>query len=250
MHPLVDLHCHLDLYPNPISEIRSAGDQNAYILSVTTTPKAWRTTARIAAGAPRIKTSLGLHPQLVGERAHEIELFEELLPSAEYVGEIGLDGSREFKDTIDVQVKVFRKILQLMAKNGGRIASIHSRGAASETLDELEKVPDAGTPILRWFSGSKAELQRAIDFGCWFSVGPAMLRSRKGLDLAKILPPGRVLTETDGPFGKNGKEPLRPAEVGLALKHLSNCWGCSFDDAGSQVVKNLRCLMEAKNTNA
>ncbi len=246
MHPLIDLHCHLDLYPDPFSEIRSAIAQNAYILSVTTTPKAWRTTARIAADAPRIKTSLGFHPQLVGERAHEIELFEELLPSAEYVGEIGLDGSRDFKDTFDVQLKVFRKILQLMSKNGGRISSIHSRGAATETLDEIEKAPGAGTPILHWFSGSKAELKRAIDLGCWFSVGPAMLRGKKGVALVNMMPPGRILTETDGPFGKNGKEPLRPAEVGLALKELSVCWGCSFESAASKVAQNLRCILDGR----
>ena len=41
-------------------------------------------------------------------------------------------------------------------------------------------VPDAGISILHWFSGTVSELTAAIDFGCWFSVGLPMLRSKKG----------------------------------------------------------------------
>src|SRR3546814_10842246 len=63
---------------------------------------------------------------------------------------------------------------------GGRVISLHSRRAAGEVLDAIESIRDAGTPILHWFSGTGRQLDRAIDLGCWFSVGPAMLRTEKG----------------------------------------------------------------------
>ena len=46
------------------------------------------------------------------------------------------------------------------------------------------------------------ELEEADRLGCWFSVGPAMLRSAKGRELTSRLPRGRILTESDGPFVK------------------------------------------------
>ncbi|WP_258557275.1 TatD family hydrolase [Serratia marcescens] len=64
--------------------------------------------------------------------------------------------------------------------------TIHSRGSASATLDEIENID--GIAILHWFTGTPKQLERAIDLGCWFSVGPAMLDTIKGKALAlKIL---------------------------------------------------------------
>src|ERR1700693_5301866 len=95
---------------------------------------------------------------------------------------------------------VFEHILAKCNELGGRVMSVHSRYAAGEVLDCLERYPDAGTAVLHWFSGSTRNLGRANELGCWFSVGPAMLRSRKGRDLAVQMPRERILTESDGPF--------------------------------------------------
>ena len=93
---MIDFHCHLDLYPDPEKEIREADAAGIYVLSVTTTPKAWVQTARLARGRKRIRTALGLHPQLAHERQNELPQFEHLLPRVRYVGEIGLDGTSGF----------------------------------------------------------------------------------------------------------------------------------------------------------
>lgn len=75
---MIDFHCHLDLYPNPAKIIAEADAAGIYVLSVTTTPKAWRETARLAKGMKRIRTAVGLHPQIAHERLQELALFEEL----------------------------------------------------------------------------------------------------------------------------------------------------------------------------
>lgn len=242
---MIDFHCHLDLYPNPEREVRDVEAARLYVLSVTTTPRAWVRTAQLAKGHKRIRTALGLHPQLAHERYSELALFEELLPRSRYVGEIGLDGGPGYRQHSAIQAKVFDTVLQLSARAGGRIMSIHSRHAVDEILERLAASPSSGTPILHWFSGTAKQLQRAADIGCWFSVGPAMLKGKKGQSLAKAMPRGRILTETDGPFATGPDGPLHPADAWLAVKQLTTIWEIPFDEARAQLLDNLKSLSES-----
>ncbi|MEE0705682.1 MAG: TatD family hydrolase, partial [Adlercreutzia sp.] len=64
--------------------------------------------------------------------------------------------------------------------------------------------------IFHWFSGSSDDLQRALHAGCFFSVGPRMLASRRGREYARQIPLDRLLLETDMPA--RAGEPL-PVEI-------------------------------------
>ena len=242
----IDLHCHLDLYPDPAAIVQQCRDQGIYVLSVTTTPKAWRGTLKLANDSPRIRTALGLHPQIAHERIRELALFDGLLPECRYVGEIGLDGSPELKPHWRDQLTVFEHTLRSTARAGGRVMSLHSRRATEEVLDGLKAQPDAGIAVLHWFSGTKTQLERAIAMGCWFSVGPAMLSSKKGTELAAAMPRDRVLTETDGPFATNGKRSLEPGDVGAAVSMLARIWREDVE----AVEWRLRTALEALGTSA
>jgi TatD DNase family protein len=239
---VIDFHCHLDLYPN-YHEVRQQCDRlGMYVLSVTTTPSAWKGTSALAEGSRRIRTALGLHPQLAGERKHELPLFDSLLPETQYLGEIGLDGTPEFRDSWKDQVEVFDHILAQCAKARGRVMSIHSRRASGPVLDSLDKYPDAGRPVLHWFSGSFRDLDRAIRRGCWFSVGPAMLAGKKGRELVTRIPRERILTESDGPFAQVNGESLMPWSVENAVGALSQLWEISPSEAEQVVEDNFRRL--------
>lgn len=239
---MIDFHCHLDLYPN-YYEVRHECDRRGmYILSVTTTPSAWKGTSALAAGSPRIRTALGLHPQLAGERKSELVLFDALLPEARYVGEIGLDGSPEFRGSWKDQVTVFEHILAQCQNAGGRIMSIHSRRASQAVLDRLEKFPRAGTPVLHWFSGSLRDLDRAVNLGCWFSIGPAMLKGERGRALSARIPPERVLTESDGPFAQLDGKAVEPWQVKQAGEMLAEIWSMTPQEADRCLLRNLREL--------
>jgi len=180
---------------------------------------------------------------LAGQRIGELNLFDRLLPEARYVGEVGLDGGSDCKEFWSQQVEVFHHILQSCADQGGRILSIHSRNAATEVMDALEQHKGFGVAILHWFSGSKKELTRAVEMDCWFSVGCAMVSGAKGRELVRLMPPERVLTETDGPFAKIRGRVLAPAQCDAVVQHLSQAWGVSAEDASDQVLKNLRELV-------
>jgi len=238
---IIDMHCHLDLYPDPFDVAMKCGDEKMYVLSVTTTPKAWNGTLKLEQGNSRIRTALGLHPQLAHERYGELDLFDSLLSETRYVGEIGLDGGKGFKEHWEKQLLVFRHILKGVTKAGGKVMSIHSRSSASEVLNELRSVE--GVPILHWFTGSKPELKQAIALDCWYSVGPAMLTSKRGRELLAQMPKDRVLTESDGPFAKVNRKPLMPWDAGMAVKGIADVWGIPELEAQKVIVNNFKSLV-------
>lgn len=240
---MIDAHCHLDLFSSPQEMARACATRATFVLSVTTTPSAWHGTVALEREAPSIATALGLHPQLAHERARELPLFERLLPETRFVGEIGLDGSPESRPHWQVQASAFARILGACSNEGGRILSIHSRRAATAVLDHLTDHPGAGTPILHWFSGTTRELSRAIDLGCWFSVGPSMLVSTKGRDLAARMPRERVLTESDGPFAQVDRRAALPWDAELAEAMLSVAWDMSPTAVSDQLRSNLNRLL-------
>ena len=238
---MIDFHCHVDLFSDPHEIAQECQRRQLNVLSVTTTPSAWAGTATIGGGT--IFTALGLHPQLAHERKSELSLFDRLVQSCDYVGEIGLDGAPEFMVHWQDQVDVFRHVLNVCERTGGRILSIHSRRASTPVLDLLELYPGSGTPILHWFSGTVRELDRAIACGCWFSVGPAMLRSKRGMDLARRMPRERVLTESDGPFARISGRPIFPWEVGIAVDTLAESWGSDSASVEQSLDENLSNLL-------
>lgn len=239
---MIDFHCHLDLYPNSAKVVEDCRIRGLYVLSVTNTPSAWVGTKALAGDSPRITTALGLHPQIAHERQSELSLFDELLPKVSYVGEIGLDGAPEFRRHWECQTTVFEHILAKCAGAGGRVMTLHSRRAGRAVLDRLEKFPNAGIPVLHWFSGNFRDVDRAINLGCWFSVGPAMLRSKQGRAITQRLPHERVLTESDGPFARINGEPLMPWQVDSAVIELSKIWSLPSDEIKDVLDRNLATL--------
>jgi TatD DNase family protein len=240
---VIDFHCHLDLYPEPDKIAATAEAAGIYVLSVTTTPKAWRKTSALAKGRRHIRTALGLHPELAHERSNELPLFEALITETRYVGEVGLDGSPDHRAHADAQMRVFDRILATAKEHGGRILTIHSRRAVDEVLAALNRHEMAQSAVLHWFSGTQRQLSDAIALDCWFSVGPAMFRSEKGRRLVGLMPRDRVLTETDGPFARDVKGPLEPADVRTAVDELGKLWSIDYDAALLRLKSNLKSLL-------
>lgn len=242
---MIDFHCHLDLYPDPPAVLQRAVEKGVYLLAITTTPLAWHATLNLVSSCKRVRAAVGLHPELVGERFHEVSLLERLIGETRYVGEVGLDGSPAYRGSFAKQDDVLRRVLKECARLHGRVLSIHSRSAVSGVLDALSSTPNAGIPILHWFSGSLRDVQRAIELGCWFSVGPAMLASAKGRHLTEAMPSDRVLTETDAPFTSSGRSaPLMPWDVSKAERQLSEIWQMTASQVHEKLLSNLRRLVE------
>lgn len=240
---MIDFHCHLDLYPNAEAIVDELERRQVGVLSVTTTPAAWTGTTRLAQGRPLIRTALGFHPELAGARYRELELFDRLLPETRFVGEVGLDGSPQHLTTWDAQTLVFNHVLTASEQAGGKILSVHSRRAASQVLECLDRHPGLDKVILHWFSGTEAELRRAVERGCWFSVGSAMLAGARGRSLVAKIARDRLLVETDGPFAQSDRRPLRPWDVIDAINGLADLWGTTRQRAAQVVRANESALL-------
>jgi TatD DNase family protein len=241
---LIDFHCHLDLFPRPAEAVSEVEAARIYLLSVTTTPKAFAKTARLSINASRIRTALGLHPQLVHERHQEVELFSHLISQTRYVGEVGLDGGGEFAQHLDLQKEVFNRLLRNCTDAGGKILSIHSRHASGEVVEALKQNPACGIPILHWFTGSIRDAERAIEIGAWFSVGLPMLRSKRAGSLLAKIPRERILTETDAPFASTNGDTYPSEALSSAFSELAKHWKCDLEDVRKQLLGNLRRVVE------
>jgi TatD DNase family protein len=122
----VDFHCHLDLYPDHAALIGECDRERVATLAVTTTPKAWQGNLSLASRSEMVRVGLGLHPQLISERASEIVLFEKLLIDSRYVGEVGLDAGPKFYRSFEVQERIFARVLSACNEQGNKVLSIHS----------------------------------------------------------------------------------------------------------------------------
>jgi TatD DNase family protein len=241
----VDFHCHLDLYPDHEALIAESDRERVATLTVTTTPKAWPRNRDLAAQSTHVRVALGLHPQVVAERAQEVSLLEKYLPEARYVGEVGLDAGPRFYRSLDQQELVFRRVLRACAEQGGRILTVHSVRAVTKVLGHLEEhlPPERGRVVLHWFTGTASEARRAAQFGCYFSINTEMLRSPKHRELIAKLPADRLLTETDGPFVKREGRAARPRDIPATVAALAEARSVNAVEMARSILENLARLV-------
>lgn len=242
----VDYHCHLDLYPNHKGLLAECQQNGIATLTVTTTPKAWQKNVEMASSYDQIRVALGLHPQLVSQRANELILFEELLQSSRFVGEIGLDASKKFYHSFGAQQLVFQSILQMCAQYKNKIISVHSAYSSKKVLDALETYffPNNGKVVLHWFSGSKYDIQRAVEMGCYFSINQEMLKNQSSLSNIIKIPIHRILTETDGPFINQQGNSIRPLDIKSLIFPFAELMFLGTEELKQQIIQNLIRLEE------
>ncbi len=240
---MIDLHTHLDLYPNALDILARVNTENRFTLAVTTSPRAWVTTSQVFKGYENIKVALGLHPEIAEQKFNELDLLLSSIHRADFIGEVGIDGSTKYASTFDKQELIFDNTIRECEKAGGRIISIHSRGAAFKILSIIKKYPNCGTPILHWFSGTAIELEEAVKMKCFFSVNLLMLKSKKGKDLVSRIPSELVLPESDGPFAVLNGYPIMPWEAMDISYGLCSIWGKSQEEVHCILKENLNILL-------
>lgn len=240
--PLVDAHCHVDLYPSPEALVREIEAAAVHTVAVTNAPSVFFHTRDLAAGCRYVHPAVGLHPQLVAQRSAELERMWPHLQETRFVGEVGLDYGTTDQGERRLQREVFGRILERCAALGGKVLTVHSRRAAKDVIDAVGPA-FRGTVILHWFSGTAGELDRAAANGLFFSVNPAMTLSRSGQALIARMPRGRVLTETDGPFVEVGGQPARPPQTAGVIDHLARVWGIGTGQARAEVADTFARLL-------
>lgn len=223
-----DAHCHLSFAPEPERFADRVATNAAGAFSTTVSPSDFTRTVELLAPWDTLKAGLGAHPWWVarGEVGpQDASLLGSLAARTRFIGEVGLDFGKNGlansvfateDETKTEQVAVLRAILEACAatdptqdrlanasssEQAGRVFSFHAVRSADVILDLLEEFDllSGNIAIFHWFSGSSAQLQRARELGCCFSVNAFMLQTKRGREYAKAIPAGQLLVETDLP---------------------------------------------------
>jgi TatD DNase family protein len=242
--PLVDTHCHVDLFPDPAAVVAECERERVYTIAVTNAPFVFKNSQDLAAGTKFVRPAAGLHPELIESHGGQIETLMDLLTETRYVGEIGLDYVVKNDGLQERQRVIFQRIISRCAELGNKILTIHSRRAADDVIAIIgENFP--GRVILHWFSGSAKEAEAALAAGFYFSINTTMVRAASGRKIISILPKERILTESDGPFVREKGKGALPTSVESVVESLAEMWKVGAGDAGAIVFNNFRCLLES-----
>jgi TatD DNase family protein len=213
---LTDAHIHLsDIeYSTDLEYLLVAMDKmkiRACCVSVDNSSS--KSTLELGQRSPLILPFVGIHPENAYDNLNEMtELITKNYDKISGIGEIGLDKTYVSNEVeFSRQVSVFQKMLSL-AEKLNKPVSIHSR----KTLDEIfSLLPSYSLQsiLLHWFSGSKKQLQKAMELDCFVSYGPAMIYSGDKKVLLSQTDLNKILLETDGPVRFSRCFGLKTAQI-------------------------------------
>lgn len=243
---MLDSHCHLDRYEDAQAVAAEAARRGVFTIAVTNLPSHFRAGVPHVRRFAKVRLALGLHPLAAAEHAREISDFEALLSTTSFVGEVGLDYSKEGRETKARQLESFRHVARLVGQSP-KVLSLHSRGAEDDLLRVLEEFR-VTRAIFHWYSGSLKTLGDILAAGHLLSVNPAMARSRKGREIIAQIPRAQILSETDGPYVRVGGVAARPWDAALVERHLAKAWDCPVEETRAQLWSNFMDIVSHVKT--
>jgi len=238
---MIDTHCHIDLYENPLDVLNECRKAGITVIGMTNLPSHFELGHPHVLPFNKIRLALGMHPLYAESHEKEFPLFIKNLHKTSYIGEVGLDFSREGYSTKDIQLDSFQRILGIVTGKN-KILSLHSRRAEKEVLGLLiqNKIENA---IFHWYSGPLGLIDKIVEAGYYLSINTAMIRSESGKKIISRIPKAFILTETDGPFVQLDSRPVRPSDTVLIHQYLSNVWGKSVQDSSDVIKGNFQNLL-------
>lgn len=201
---LIDTHFHLDHYKEHQKIYAGINERKQYTLCMTNSPGVYRSCKRIYPETKYLKFALGFHPQEISLNETDFYDFMQLVNETNYVGEVGLDFSRQSYISRNKQCMYFEKIVKVCAEKN-KLMSVHLRRAEKEAISILKEYRPCRC-IIHWFNGNRNQLQQLLDIGCFFSINSNMVTNEKSKEKLYLIPKTRILIESDGPFTKIGEK--------------------------------------------
>jgi len=252
---LIDSHCHLDRidlepFDNDLGNALKVAEESGVerFLCVAIDRGNIPDVIAIAERFDNVYASVGVHPN---EEDPEEVTAEELLRLADHprviaIGETGLDYFRSEGD-LEWQKQRFRNHIAA-AKECQKPLIIHSREAREDTIAimQQERAVEAGG-IMHCFVEDWETAQRAMEMDFYISFsGIVTFKNAEPLrEVAKQVPPERLLVETDSPYlapvphrGKSNQ----PAYVRNVAEMLAELRGESFETLSKQTTDNFNRL--------
>ncbi len=213
---LIDTHCHIDLFNNPIATASIYHNAKTSCVMTTMMPSHYQMALPYLKPYKCVMPAIGLHPLRVHEDKEEIKKFINYVNDTAYIGEIGLDFSFEGKKTKLKQLDTLKTILPFLKNN--KFVTVHSRNAHEELAQLLDDY-HIGPVCFHYFIGGPQTAGALAVKGHYFSVNVNILRS-KHRNLIEAVHRDHILVESDGPFLTN--QPLKMIQY--VYDELSKIW--------------------------
>jgi len=239
---LIDTHCHIDQFPSPEDVVRECEKSALRVVAVTNLPSHFAVAADRLRGHKLVSAALGMHPLFAREGVREIAAFKRMAPHSNFIGEIGLDFSREGIASRAIQERVFEDVLSAI-QDRPRFITLHSRGAEAAVLEGLRR-HGIKRAVFHWFSGSVKLLEDVFAGGHFVSINPAMLSSASGQRVIAQTPRERILVESDGPFVNFQGRVSNPTDVALVYQELAAHWNVSKEAAVASIKSTFESIVD------
>jgi TatD DNase family protein len=243
---LVDAHAHIDEYPDTWlgAVLNQLEEERIITVSTAMAPQSYERALLIQERSDYVVATLGVHPWNAPHYVTRLDELEDRLEDSPMFGEVGLD-FRNVRDSsqYDAQERVLEFFLSA-AKDQDKVLNIHTSGAESEVVELLERY-DIRRAIIHWYSGPPEPLQRMVERGYYFTFGCELLAAEHIQAIARSVPAGQLLTETDNPGGPQWVfgEPAMPDLVKTVLQALAIVHGMDTVEMAEQVRQNMLCLV-------
>jgi TatD DNase family protein len=256
---MIDSHCHLadeafagDL-PEVIARARDAGLTGAMCILSAGDAEESKAAARVRELWPEVIFAVGVHPHTAGRFtasvAEAVSTVRRALGSegARAIGEIGLDYHYDFAPR-DVQRQVFEAQVALALELDLAVI-IHTREATDDTFEVLAPAAGRGLRgVFHCFTGDVAMARRALDIGFYISMSGIVSFPKAGTlrEVAALVPPDRLLIETDSPYlapvphrGKRNE----PGFVARVAEVVGESRGRTAAEVAAITARNLAALL-------
>lgn len=241
----IDAHVHIDFYLNINRTIMDMILNNVASVFVTHLPELYEKYYEQIKLIKAIYLALGYHPNVITEYPFNYNLFEKLSKTTRFIGEVGLDYTITKSERVrNQQREVFETICSISQNH---ILSIHSRKAEKDVLKILSRY-NIKSAIFHWYTGELELINEIVERGYYFSINPAMLRSKKGRMILKSIPLNRILVETDGPFIKFNGEIVSSKHIENIYKIIAEFYSLDCEQFKRIVNTNFRNLFNYTNT--
>lgn len=245
---LIDSHVHLDAAEfaadreRVIDEARAAGVCGFVVPAVDRA--SFDAVLALAAARGDVCPALGIHPLYVMQaQEDDLDRLDALLGggAARAVGEIGLD---HFVADVDPARQLAFFVAQLgLARRHGLPVILHVRRAVDPILRELRRARVRGG-IAHAFNGSRQQAEAFIALGFRLGFGGAMSYegSTRIRELARSLPLGAIVLETDAPdiapaWGRGARN--RPVNLVRYAELLAELRGITSAEVKEATSRNL-----------
>ena len=209
---IFDSHAHYDdpAFDGDREELLGslAGAGVETVLTIGADLETSRKAVALAERYPFVWAAAGVHPHGAAELPPDwLGQLEELAghPRVRAIGEIGYDYHYD-SDWKEAQRAAFEAQLELAARLNKPVV-IHDREAHGDTMELLKRYRPAG--VVHCYSGSAEMAREVLALGMYIGfTGVVTFRNaRRALEAAAIIPPDRLLVETDCPY--MAPEPFR-----------------------------------------